>query len=175
MNRSKYVKVPLLVLTFAVIQRSQLGTLAISGIHPDFLLAATVVFGIIEGREMGAVIGFILGLLADSFALIPFGVSSLVYGSIGYLAGMLEISSLPESRVLETVVAASAAGAGVIYLDGVLRILGIHTVLDGRLGPAIAVTALVGTLVSLVAVPLFRWFLRLGLEERPPSRRGVRY
>ena len=175
MNRGKYFKIALLVLTFAVIQRSQLGTLSIQGVHPDYLLAVTVVFGILEGRESGAAIGFIFGLVADSFSAIPFGVSSLVYAVVGYLAGMIETTSLPESRILETLIAAACSAGGAALLEAVLRVLGESSVLDQLLVRAVGVYALVGALISLGAVPLFRWFLRLGLEERPPSRRSTRY
>ena len=175
MNRSKYFKIALLILTFAVVQRSQLGTLSIQGIHPDFLLAATAVFGLLEGRESGAIIGFMFGLLADSFSSVPFGISSLVYTVVGYVAGMIEVTSLPESRVLETIIAAASSAGGVILLDVVLRLLGEQSVLDHLLVRAIVVYAVLGALLSLFAIPAFRWFLRLGLEERPPSRRSARY
>lgn len=172
MSYSKIIKLVLLGITFGVLQRSQLGTLVISGVHPDFLIAATVAFGLIEGREAGAIAGFILGLMADSFTTVPFGVSSLVYASVGYLAGMVEVASLPESRVVDVVVAAACAGGGEVLLYAVLQVLGLHTVLERRLVSAVLVQLTMGALFALLVAPLMKRLLRIGAEERPPSRRA---
>ena len=172
MTYSKAIKLILLVLTFGVLQRSQFGTVTISGIHPDFLIAATVVFGLIEGREAGAVAGFVFGLMADSFTTVPFGVSSLVYASMGYLAGMLEVTSLPESRVVDVVVGAACAGGGEVFLYGVLQVLGLHSILEQRLVSAVVVQLAMGAFFALLIAPLLKRLLRIGAEERPPSRRA---
>ncbi len=172
MTFSKVIKLILLVLTFGVLQRSQLGTVTLSGVHPDFLIAATVMFGLIEGREAGAVAGFVLGLLADSFTTVPFGVSSLVYASMGYLAGMLEVTSLPESKVVDVVVGAACTGGGEVLLYAVLKVLGLHSILEQRLVPAVMVQLAMGVLFALILAPVVKRLLRIGVEERPPSRRA---
>ncbi len=172
MTFSKVIKLILLVLTFGVLQRSQLGTVTLSGVHPDFLIAATVMFGLIEGREAGAVAGFVLGLLADSFTTVPFGVSSLVYASMGYLAGMLEVTSLPESKMVDVVVGAACTGGGEVLLYAVLKVLGLHSILEQRLVPAVMVQLAMGVLFALILAPVVKRLLRIGVEERPPSRRA---
>ena len=172
MTFSRVIKLILLVLTFGVLQRSQLGTVTLSGVHPDFLIAATVMFGLIEGREAGAVAGFVLGLLADSFTTVPFGVSSLVYASMGYLAGMLEVTSLPESKVVDVVVGAACTGGGEVLLYAVLKVLGLHSILEQRLVPAVMVQLAMGVLFALILAPVVKRLLRIGVEERPPSRRA---
>ena len=172
MTFSKVIKLILLVLTFGVLQRSQLGTVTLSGVHPDFLIAATVMFGLIEGREAGAVAGFVLGLMADSFTTVPFGVSSLVYASMGYLAGMLEVTSLPESKVVDVVVGAACTGGGEVLLYAVLKVLGLHSILEQRLVSAVMVQLAMGVLFALILAPVVKRLLRIGVEERPPSRRA---
>lgn len=174
MNRSHYFKIPLLVLTFVAIQRSQLGTLTISGVHPDFLLAVSIFFGVVEGREVGALMGFVFGLFGDSFALIPFGVSSLVYAIAGYVAGMIEVTTLPESRILETLIVGVVSAGGEAMLAGVLNILAINTLLNGQILDVVTVVALTSAVFSVPLIPLLKWVLRVGLEDRPPSRRGIR-
>lgn len=174
MSRSYFFKVPLIILTFVAIQRSQLGTITISSVHPDFLLAATIFLGLIEGREIGAISGFVLGLFADSFALIPFGVSSLVFAIAGYVAGMVEVTTLPDSKVLDTFVVAAVAACGEAFLAGVLGVMGVSTLLNVLLTQVLIVTTLLTTVMSVPMLPLLRWVLRVGVEDRPPSRRGIR-
>ena len=61
-----------------------------------------VSLGLLGGGVVGAVCGFVAGLLLDSLLLQTLGVSSLVLLSIGYLAGRyregVEITSWPGSR-----------------------------------------------------------------------------
>ncbi len=172
MTYSKVIKLVLLGVTFGVLQRSQLGTVVISGVHPDFLIAASVTFGLIEGREAGAIAGFVLGLMADSFTAVPFGVSSLVYATAGYFAGMIEVTSLPESRVVDVLVAAACAGGGEVFLYAVLQVLGLHTILEQRLVSTVVVQLIMGAIFALLLAPLMKRLLRIGAEERPPSRRA---
>ncbi|MDA8025662.1 MAG: rod shape-determining protein MreD [Actinomycetota bacterium] len=173
MSRLRYLKLPLILLAISALERSQLGTLTIQGIHPDILLAASISFGLLEGREVGAVVGFVLGIVADSFAQTPFGVSSLVYLAVGYGAGLIEVTSMPESRFADLVVALIGGAVGVAFLDGVLRILGIVTVLSNNLVVVVTVTSLTSGIFTLVIAPILRFLMNVGEGERPPSRRGA--
>ncbi len=174
MNRYRYFKIPLVILTFAAIQRSQIGTLTISSVHPDLLLAGTIFLGLTEGREVGAVVGFIFGLFADSFASVPFGVSSLVYAVMGYIAGMVEVTTFPDSRLVDTAIVAITAGGGEAFLGALLNVLGINTLFDQKFTEVVLVATLLTVVLSVPVVPLLRWVLAMGTEERPPSRRGIR-
>jgi rod shape-determining protein MreD len=59
----------------------------ILGASPDFALLAVVCVGLLRGAEVGAIFGFVLGLLVSIALLAPLGVNSFVYVLIGYLAG----------------------------------------------------------------------------------------
>ncbi|KJF18866.1 MULTISPECIES: rod shape-determining protein MreD [Acidithrix] len=175
MNRSSYYfKLPFIILLIAGLQRSQLGTLTIQGVHPDLLLAGAIVIGLIEGREAGAIAGFVFGLIADSFASIPFGVSSLVYATIGYCVGLVEVTSMPDSLIAEVLISLVGGAVGVAFLEVVVRILGLKTTLSAKFSVALIVVAAVCGIFSLIGVPLFRWLINLGSGDRPPSRRSSR-
>jgi rod shape-determining protein MreD len=59
----------------------------ILGASPDFALLAVVCVSLLRGAEIGAVFGFIMGLLVSVALLSPLGVSSFIFVVIGYLAG----------------------------------------------------------------------------------------
>jgi rod shape-determining protein MreD len=76
------LRMPLLLLTVLVLQHTTLGSASIDSVHPDLLLLFVCSVAVVGGREAGAVAGFVSGILADSFLVTPFGMSSLVYSFV---------------------------------------------------------------------------------------------
>ena len=66
------------------------GFLSIQTIRPDFLVILVLYCSIKNGRFIGVLYGFLIGLLIDlSGTALFFGLSPLVYSITGYLAGSL--------------------------------------------------------------------------------------
>ena len=64
-----------------------LGYTSIFGAVADFVGVVVVLLGLLGGGVIGAVCGFVTGLVMDSVLLQTLGVSSLVLLAMGYLAG----------------------------------------------------------------------------------------
>src|SRR6476659_5858483 len=57
------------------------------GVTADLMLLGATAAGAVAGPQKGALAGFVFGLMFDLVLLTPFGMSPLVYGLAGFLAG----------------------------------------------------------------------------------------
>jgi rod shape-determining protein MreD len=133
-----------IVVVAAILQVVVVNRLPLPGGHPDLVVLVVIALALASGPQLGAILGFCGGLLAD---VIPpaahiAGRLALAYTIVGYTAGLLEDPE--ETSVLTTilVVGAGSAGAVLIY-SGVGGLLG-----DARVTPS-------GTLHSVIATALY--------------------
>jgi|LSQX01.2.fsa_nt_gb rod shape-determining protein MreD len=84
------VVITVLLFAFGIaLQGSVLALAGTAGVHPDFLLVATVSLGILGGMRNGAIIGLCAGLLQDILFGSPPGFFAAVKMLTGALAGMV--------------------------------------------------------------------------------------
>jgi rod shape-determining protein MreD len=133
-----------IVVVAAIVQVVVVNRLRLPGGRPDLLVLVIIALALASGAQLGAVLGFFGGFLAD---VIPpaahiAGRLALAYTIVGYAAGLLEDPE--ETSVLTTilVVASGSAGAVLIY-SGVGGLLG-----DARVTPS-------GTMHSVIATALY--------------------
>jgi len=143
-----------------IAQVGVLDQITVLGAHADVMVVLAGAAGAIAGPSRGAMIGFVLGLVADLVVPTTYGLSSLTFVLVGFAAGL--VRSLPGDRdgrsiQLATCIAAAAVGTFVYALLGAL--LGQSIALDRQ----VVVVALVVTLGSVVlgapAVETVRWAL----------------
>lgn len=77
----------ILIIVFYCLQCTLGMGISLAGIHPNFLLILPVVFGFLNGKNDGIVVGFFAGLMYDLYFSSIIGFTSLVYMFIGYMAG----------------------------------------------------------------------------------------
>jgi rod shape-determining protein MreD len=146
----------LLVLAL-LLQTTIIPDLRIFGVCADLMLLCTICASLAGGPELGAMVGFAAGLLADLFlTTTPLGLSALVLSLVGYAVGSVRGTMLQEGWLLApaTAFVASAAGVVTFVLAGVMVGQSQLT----RIGPvAIVKTALlVGMMNALIGAPVFR-------------------
>lgn len=76
-----------IVVLFYVLQITLGRGIAIGGIKPNLLIILPVMFGFLNGRNDGMLVGFVAGCMYDLNSSVLFGFSALVYIYIGYFAG----------------------------------------------------------------------------------------
>jgi rod shape-determining protein MreD len=81
------LRIAVIVLLAVILQVSFFSYLQFFGAIPNLIPVVIVTLGLLGGGVVGAVCGFVAGLLLDSVLLQTLGVSSLVLLSVGYLAG----------------------------------------------------------------------------------------
>ncbi len=155
------LRVAALLVLALLLQTTVVADLRILGVCADLMLLCTVSAAVVGGPELGGVVGFAAGLLADLFLVTtPLGLSALVFSLIGYGVGSIRGTVLQEGWFLApaTAFVASAAGVVTFVLAGVM--VGQSQLTAS--GPvAIVKTALiVGVMNGIVAAPvtlLFAW------------------
>ncbi len=104
--------------------------------------------------------GFVAGLLTDLFSLDYFGINMLVYGTVGFFAGMLNSSFIRESkRTQALIVFLCVVFSMCLHFTLVLafsRTLGLN--LSEYMTVSVMPTALY---TSVVSVPLFIKFIQM--------------
>ncbi len=157
------------VLVLAVIlQTTLIPDLRIFGICADLMLLCTVCAALVGGPELGGLVGFSAGLLADLFlTTTPLGLSALAFSLVGYAVGSIRRTVLQEGWLLApaTALVASAAGVIVFVVAGVMVGQSQLT----RTGPVdiVKTAALVG-IMNAVCWPVCRLY-RVGASGLRPA------
>jgi rod shape-determining protein MreD len=82
------------LLAFAALLQSVLGpSLPLVRGRPDLVLVVVLAWAMLRGSGEGAFVGFLGGMLLDSVTYTPFGINTALFGLIGYLAGLPEVSA----------------------------------------------------------------------------------
>ncbi len=144
-----------------ILQTTLVPDLRILGVCADLMLLCTVCAALIGGPELGALVGFSSGLLADLFlATTPLGLSALTFCLVGYAIGSLRRTVLQEGWLLApgTALVGSAAGVVAFVVAGVMVGQSQLT----QMGPVeiVKTATLVGLMNALLSVPacrMLRW------------------
>lgn len=147
------IRLPLVVFSVVVAQRTLGAQIALDGIHPDFVTALFVVLAMGRQPLGGATAGFGIGVVADLFTDTPFGLWALTDVIVGYVIGMVPEDSLEQSWWrIPAAAALASAGAVLLYaLAGAL--FGQTQMIDERLWKVVLV---VGVVNAALARPLRR-------------------
>lgn len=151
------LRLPLLLLTVLIVQHTSLGSIAIDGVHPDLLLLFVCSVSIVAGREAGAVAGFVAGLLADSFLVTPFGMSSLVYSFVGYVLGESERIGARRNRLLDMFLVGVASMTGQLLVSAGLFVMGLSDPLRPRFLMEFLIVGGVNFVLSPVMIALVKF------------------
>jgi rod shape-determining protein MreD len=174
------LRIALMVVVTIVLQISFFSYLSFFGTTPNVVPLMVVSLGLLGGGMVGAVCGFVTGLLLDSALLQTLGVSSLVLLGAGYLAGRyresVEVSnSLIPPLMAGVLTTAAAAGFAAIQL-----MLGVNTTVSLLVLREIFVQGLLAVILTIPIYPLIRWALRPALVDdmavlgaRSPITRGA--
>ena len=140
-----------------VLQTTVVPDLRVLGVCPDLMLLCTVCAALVGGPELGGLVGFAAGLMADLFlTTTPLGLSALTFSVIGYAVGSIRRTTLQEGWLLApaTALVASAAGVVVFVVAGVTVGQSQLT----RMGPVdvVKTAMVVGLMNAVIAAPVCR-------------------
>jgi rod shape-determining protein MreD len=171
-TRRGAIRLALLMILSVVLQVSFFSYLSFFGTTPDIMPLVVISLGLLGGAMVGAVCGFVTGLLLDSALLQTLGVSSLVLLTVGYMAGRYregtEISnSLVPPLVIGALTTAAAAGFSAIEL-----MLGVRTPVSLLVLREIVVQGLLAVLFAIPFYPLIRRILRPAIVDDFQARRA---
>jgi rod shape-determining protein MreD len=131
--------------------------LRIDGVRPDILLGAAIVAGVVAGPEVGAVVAFVLEVLADLFVNTPFGLSALAACTVAFLAGSVRSSLGTNTRLAVPTLTFLGSMAAVVLWALVGTVLGLPALLHPHLITIALVVACVNLVVCAPLALLMRW------------------
>lgn len=155
----------LVTLVLLGLQTTLLSEMRPFGVMVQVMLLLVAAAGVVYGSEVGAIAGFVVGLIYDGVLSTPLGLAGLVLGVTGALAGsLLYFVREPTwwSRVL---------AVGVVSVVGELSFPVFQALVgvEGWLQPRALVVALVvgafNLLLAPLAIPLSRWTLKESLVD----------
>lgn len=146
-----------LLLLVLVLETTVVPDLRLAGVCPDLMLLCAICAGLVGGPELGGLVGFAGGLLADLFLqTTPLGLSALSYSLVGYAVGSVRRTVLQEGWLLApaTALVASAAGVVVFVLTGAM----VGQSQLGSTGPMaiVEVAMIAGVMNAIIAAPVCR-------------------
>jgi len=132
------------------------------GVTADLMLLGATAAGAVAGPQKGALAGFVFGFMFDLVLLTPFGMSALVYGLAGFLAGTaIHTWTADPTWWLTLVVVAATSALGVIGI----AVASIFVGLDVEIPPNIIRNAIVigciNGILAPLAMPIQRWCFRI--------------
>jgi rod shape-determining protein MreD len=146
----------LLVLT---VQKSLLSDIDVRDVRPDALLLLAVCAGLVGGSEVGALVGFAAGLIADLFVQAPLGLSALVFSLVGFAVGSFRSTLLREIWWIPPATAFVASAGGVLLYGVLGAVVGQSQYVRPHLVTTALVVASMNALLSLVLVRVTGWAL----------------
>lgn len=135
--------------------------------RPQLVVVVLAVIALVDGPGVGAICGFLAGLVGDASADHTVGRQALVLTLVGYLVGLREDDE--ERSAVLALAAVAAASAGALLLDALAALLLGESALSARVLLSVVVAAV---LYDLLITPFVLPPLRALLLRADPERRG---
>lgn len=162
---SPLTRIFLIGLVMLSFQTTLFNTLRPFDVVLQVMLLCAVASGVAAGSESGAIAGFVFGFMYDLVLSTPLGLSGLVFGFVGYMAGGVNaFVHTPRWWFKVLSVGASSAIAIVLYPAASL-VVGLDGLLQPRVLLVAATTGAFSAIFALPAVGLMKWAL-----VKPPQQ-----
>lgn len=151
------LRLPLAVLAVLTIQSAVLQDMRVRDVHPDAMLLFAIAAGIVGGSEAGALVGFVVGLVADLFVQTPLGLSALTFALVAFGVGALQASLIRSSWWITPLTALVGSAAGVVLFVVIGAVLGQTHLVSNDVPAVVAVVAVMNAVLALPVVRLAGW------------------
>jgi rod shape-determining protein MreD len=156
-------------------QTGVVSEITIFGVRIDLSPLLVVFVGYLCGAEIGAVVGFGVGLLVDLALLQTLGISSLIFTVIGYGAGRFRELRDPQGALVPLLLGAIAAAVSMTGYSLVEFMLGVDAPVSWDLLRQIVFGVLVDVVVAVPFWAIVRRVLEPSLPDDPRRRRRRAY
>ena len=131
---------------------------------PDFLLIAQLFLAIRKRPGVGAMAGFVVGLLTDAVAPTAFGAAALATTIVGFGSGWIRAMFVTDNLVINALFVFAAA-----WLRDLIQVLASNQLAGHALVWQLIAWSPLAALSTAVAAFLVRLFLRSWLDTRAPA------
>ena len=130
------------------------------GVSIQVMVLLAAASGLARGSEVGAIAGFIVGLLYDLVLTTPLGLGAAVFAFVGFAAGYAHKFVHAPTWWMKMALASVASALGMFLMPVMLEITGTEGALTTQVFVIAAVVALFNALFSIPAQWICRWALR---------------
>lgn len=160
---SRWTRLVLVALVLLAIQTTMLNDLRPFGVMAQILVLFVASAGALYGPEIGAIAGFVVGLMYDAVLTTPLGSNALVLGVIGVIAGGLPYFVREPTWWSRVVVVVVLSALGEVLFPVFQAIIGFEGWVQPRMFAVALVVALVNLVLAPLVLPLTRWTLKESL------------
>lgn len=169
------VRIAALTVALVLVQIGVISEVPVFGVTIDASPLIVAFVGLLCGSTLGALTGFVVGLLVDLMLVQTLGVTSLVFTLIGYWAGRLRELRDPQAALTPLLVGAGAATTAMVGYSVIEFLLGVDAPVSLELLRQIMLGVVVDTLLALPLWLLVRRVLDPSLPDDPRRRRRRAY
>lgn len=131
--------------------------LRVAGVAAELPLGLTIAASLTGGVERGAIFGFLFGLTVDMFLFTPIGLSALVFGTIGWLAGHVFMDRIEESPLVSVLAIGLGTAAGLGAFVGLGVALGESALQEAPIARIILIASLINAAFAVPLVAATHW------------------
>lgn len=131
--------------------------LPIGGVAAELPLGLAIAAGLTGGVERGGLFGFIFGFIVDLFLFTPIGLSALVFGVIGWVAGHVFMDRIEESPMLSALTIGVGTAVGLLSYVGVGIALGETSLQESPIGRIVLIASLMNAVAAFALMLASNW------------------
>jgi rod shape-determining protein MreD len=154
---NSYVRLFLIALVFLGLQTTILNEMRPFNVSLEVMVLLAASVGLARGSEVGAIAGFMVGLMYDFVLTTPLGLGAAVFAIVGYLAGLVHSFVHEPTWWSRASLAAIASGIGIILMAGAIALVGADGILTTKVLTIALVVAVFNAVFSIPTERLCRW------------------
>lgn len=172
------LRVGLVSLTVLVIHLGIAPDARIGGVAAELPIGLAIAAGLAGGVERGAVFGFVFGFVVDLFLFTPIGLSALVFGVAGWIAGHVFMDRIEESPLVAAFTIAAGTAVGLLVFVVLGLALGESSLREAPIGRIVLIASLMNGVAAFALMYMSHWMwavdpLRDPLRNRTIGERGL--
>ncbi|MCI8352594.1 MAG: rod shape-determining protein MreD [Clostridia bacterium] len=128
----------------------------IAGISPNLFVILVLFLGLFAGKRVGVPMGIFLGILLDFFASKKIGISAIMLGIIGIIAGVLDKNFSKDSRmtiILMTILSTAIYEVGIYILNYIIVSTNIEIILFVKI---LLIEAIYNAILTVILYPILQ-------------------
>lgn len=128
----------------------------IAGVSPNLFVILVLFLGLFAGKRVGVPMGIFLGILLDFFASKKIGISAIMLGTVGIIAGILDKNFSKDSRmtiILMTILATAIYEIGVYILSYIIVSTNIEILLFIKI---LLIEVIYNAIITIILYPILQ-------------------
>lgn len=163
---NRWFRLVLVALPVLGLQTTILNEMRPFGVSLQVMVLLAAASGLARGSEVGAIAGFVVGLLHDLVLTTPLGLGAAVFGLVGYLSGYANSFVHAPTWWTRMLLGSTASAAGMFLMPIALEVTGTEGAFTTQVFVIALTVAAFNALATVPAHMVCRWALREQVQVR---------